>query len=430
MEWNAWRVLDNALSDPSYITRRFQQAQAARLNLMRFFIAGDEGGPVLATVPGQLDDSVARGLDFVLAEAPKYGIKVTPVFLNLWKKNGGVPKFEEWCGTAGLNTKPRPDLDLRPEPVLNETERLQTPYDWLVSSKCRDQVKAYMSSVVNRRNSITGLLFKDDPAIFSRSPRQGSCAPTKSVAPVHPTLHSWNIMNEPRCKYCGPEAVDSWYGEMADHLRSVDPNHLITTGEEGFFAEGDPMAGADPNDGNQWAIRSGQDFRSWRRVPLGTDFGQQWIDAHSQVAAQLGKPLVLEEFGKVAGDGNITSLRDPWFVLVNNAVDASLASGGPLRGSLFWQWDGETGTRGDSAVRSGDTTFGIIQQFSHKMAATAPMPVPGCTPRGNATNGAAAAADPTVPPATPSNSSGTSPGFVTLLPSDASQPAGRKLLRS
>lgn len=26
--------------------------------------------------------------------------------------------------------------------------------------------------------------------------------------------------------------VDSWYGEMADHLRSVDPNHLITTGEE------------------------------------------------------------------------------------------------------------------------------------------------------------------------------------------------------
>lgn len=41
--------------------------------------------------------------------------------------------------------------------------------------------------------------------------------------------------------------------------------------------------------------------------------------------------------GKVAGDGNITSLRDPWFELVNSAVDASLASGGPLRGALFWQ---------------------------------------------------------------------------------------------
>ena len=50
--WNAWRVLDSALSDPSHITQRFQQAQAARLNLMRFFIAGDEGGLVLATAPG------------------------------------------------------------------------------------------------------------------------------------------------------------------------------------------------------------------------------------------------------------------------------------------------------------------------------------------------------------------------------------------
>ncbi|PRW57442.1 Transmembrane 9 superfamily member 4 isoform B [Chlorella sorokiniana] len=423
--WNAWRVLDSAVSDPAHITRRFQQAQAARLNLMRFFIAGDEGGPVLATAPGQLDESAARGLDFVLAEAAKYGIKVTPVFLNLWKQNGGVPKFEQWCSTAGLNTKPRPDLDLRPEPVLNETERLQTPFDWLMSPTCRDQVKAYMSSVVNRRNSITGVLYRDDPTIFS-----------------------YNIMNEPRCKYCGPEAVDSWYGEMADHLKQVDPNHLVTTGEEGFFVEGDPMAGADPNDGNLWAIRSGQDFRAnhahknidysvihlwpdnWRRTPLGTDFGQQWIDAHIQVAAQLGKPLVLEEFGKVAGDGNITSVRDPWFQLVNDAVDASLTSGGPLRGALFWQWDGEVGTRGDSAVRSGDTTFGIIQAFSHKMAATAPTAVPGCLPRGNATSDAAPAVNaPVLPSSTGNISGGTTPGMVSLLPTDSSQPAGRKLLR-
>ena len=36
----------------------------------------------------------------------------------------------------------------------------------------------------------------------------------------------------------------------------------------------------------------------WRRTPLGLDFGQQWIDAHIQVAKELGKPLVLEEFGE------------------------------------------------------------------------------------------------------------------------------------
>lgn len=107
--------------------------------------------------------------------------------------------------------------------MLNETERLQTPYDWLVRPTCRDQVrpqlglqawlrcrqcrmpavcpgpqpslvqplllsprtllspahprpllhplhpqfKAYITSIVNRRNSITSVLYKDDPAIFS-----------------------------------------------------------------------------------------------------------------------------------------------------------------------------------------------------------------------------------------------------------------------
>lgn len=41
--------------------------------------------------------------------------------------------------------------------------------------------------------------------------------------------------------------------------------------------------------------------------------------------------------GKAAAEPSIGSVRDPWFQLVNDAVDASLASGGPLRGSLFWQ---------------------------------------------------------------------------------------------
>jgi hypothetical protein len=83
---------------------------------------------------------VARGLDFILAEAGKYGIKLTPVLINSWKQNNGVPQFEQWCGTAGSSVKPRPDIDVRPEAVLNATERLQTPFEWYNSSKCRQQV--------------------------------------------------------------------------------------------------------------------------------------------------------------------------------------------------------------------------------------------------------------------------------------------------
>lgn len=61
---------------------------------------------------------------------------------------------------------------------------------------CPAQVKDYISAIVTRRNSITSVLYRDDPAIFS-----------------------WNLLNEPRCKYCGPEVVDSWFGEIAAHLK-------------------------------------------------------------------------------------------------------------------------------------------------------------------------------------------------------------------
>ena len=44
------------------------------------------------------------------------------------------------CGTSGTNRKPRPELDVRKQSTLDPLERLQTPYDWLMSPKCRDQV--------------------------------------------------------------------------------------------------------------------------------------------------------------------------------------------------------------------------------------------------------------------------------------------------
>lgn len=136
---------------------------------------------------GQLDESVAKGLDFVFAEASKHGIMLTPVrapcsaraflpawqqmclasrlavprqlsppllpslaslascctiqvLLNLWKESG-VPLFEGFCGTAGKSSQPRPDLEKRPLGGLNATERLQTPYEWLMSPVCKEQVR-------------------------------------------------------------------------------------------------------------------------------------------------------------------------------------------------------------------------------------------------------------------------------------------------
>lgn len=35
-------------------------------------------------------------MDWLLAEAAAHGIRLTPVLLNTWKRNNGIPLFEEW----------------------------------------------------------------------------------------------------------------------------------------------------------------------------------------------------------------------------------------------------------------------------------------------------------------------------------------------
>lgn len=52
--WNGWQILELASSNPSYITNKFREAQANGLNMMRFFVAGDDGPVLTPSSPGAL----------------------------------------------------------------------------------------------------------------------------------------------------------------------------------------------------------------------------------------------------------------------------------------------------------------------------------------------------------------------------------------
>lgn len=54
--------------------------------------------------------------------------------------------------------------------------------------------------------------------------------------------------------------------------------------------------------------------------------------------------------------------HEEWLLLVGcrtvySAVNSSIASGGPLRGSLFWEWNPISQPRDDRGVEIGDTAF-------------------------------------------------------------------------
>ena len=48
----------------------------------------------------------------------------------------------------------------------------------------------------------------------------------------------WNLINEPRCTGCDTGPLQAWITEMAQHVKSLDPNHLLSVGAEGFYAHG------------------------------------------------------------------------------------------------------------------------------------------------------------------------------------------------
>ncbi|KAH7889702.1 glycoside hydrolase family 5 protein [Phlebopus sp. FC_14] len=57
-----------------------------------------------------------------------------------------------------------------------------------------------------------------------------------------PAIFSWELANDARCNStvpagpdCTTETVTTWHATMAQHVRSIDPNHLISSGTSGFM---------------------------------------------------------------------------------------------------------------------------------------------------------------------------------------------------
>ena len=233
----------------------------------------------------------------------------------------------------------------------------------------------WVRTVLTRRNAFNGRTYSEDP-----------------------TIMAVNLLNEPRCEtWAVPEcgaAFRSWVAFAAGVVRSVDAKHLITVGSEGFYA--DPArAHLNPQ---PWGAQVGQDFAADAAV-AGIDFAtvhywpdnwflesedafmKTWIDGHVDDAAALGKPVLLQEFGKAlpasktpgAWGRGVKGGRDPLFKGVYAWATAQLegvntsavrTAPSPLAGAAFWRWDvgvyaGVKPT--DYGVGDGDSsTFAIV----------------------------------------------------------------------
>ena len=313
--------------DIERLQRELDTLKALGLTNLRTLVGGDGADgvfsrvePTLQTAPGVYNDTLLTGLDRYLVELGKRGMQTVLYINNSWEWSGGYGQYLEWA-TGERTLIPLVDGYW---PFMQQMRKFQ------VSEPAQELYFNHLRNIVGRTNSITGKPYKDDPAIFA-----------------------WQLGNEPRCFSSEKEIQDGFIGWMtkaAAIVKELDPNHLLSTGNEGLMGSEEDMElvrrinsipGIDYMTIHIWPYNWG-----WAReesleedLPAAIEKTSAYIGLHAELAQELGMPVVCEEFG-FPRDGfkadmtASTRARDAYYKFVFSQV------GGNLDGANFWGWSG------------------------------------------------------------------------------------------
>jgi mannan endo-1,4-beta-mannosidase len=263
----------------------------------------------------RINHTALARLDYAVATAAQLGVRLVLTFTNNWPDFGGMDTYIRWrqaSGDASFNAT---------HDAFYTDAAIQTWY------------RAWITALVTRVNSLTGVPYSEDPAIFA-----------------------WQLANEPRCGGSGPfpasaacgtaagTPLPAWVASTSAFVRSLDANHMISVGDEGFACND---AGPCPDSAWWCDCSSGVSSARFAAAPdvsyvtahlypesWGTDaaWGSSWIASHAALAhAGNGgappRPFVVEEFG-------ISSKSAPQHSVYANWTATALSSGAD--GFHFW----------------------------------------------------------------------------------------------
>ena len=290
-----------------------RQAAQAGMRVVRVWAFGEGGpgdiGPLadfadwprthpFRWAPGQWNEESFVHLDRVLAEAQRNNLRVQLCLTNWWRDTGGVTQYLRWAGIDDAADTRFP-FGINPDRAMlfytNETTRRL--------------YREHLEKVVTRRNTVTGVLYRDDPTILG-----------------------WELMNEAQATTGRWHERRAWFAEMSSYLKSLDGNHLVTPGAWGYRTAAERR---------EWLVDHRLktidycDVHNYPREDANSFVDnphalREFIDNRAAAAFSLSKPLVLGEFGISPNGFNGVSQRD-WF---RAFFDANLRAG--VAGAMFW----------------------------------------------------------------------------------------------
>ncbi len=273
---------------------------------------------------GKFSDENLKGLDILMSEAGKRNIKVVLFLSNNWEWSGGWLQYLNWNGKIDDETMKR---------ALNWDELRDYTSKFYSCKECKAQYYQQVKNIITRKNTITGKKYVDDT-----------------------TLMAWEIANEPRpMRPTANEDYKKFISETAAFIKSLDKNHLVTTGSEGEMGTED-MSLYKENHADKnidyltihiwpknwgWFDKNKMDegFENAKNKTL------EYINKHIQVADELNKPLVLEEFGFPRDHHSFdinrtTTLRDRYYDAIFKLWKTNKDKNGSFAGTSFWAFGG------------------------------------------------------------------------------------------
>ena len=287
--------------------------------------------PSLQVAPGVYNDTILAGLDYFMNELRERDMTAVLYLNNSWEWSGGYSVYLQWSGHG--------------DAVVPAVDGWPAYMEYVKQFPQSDSAKAlfanHVNYIVSRTNRYNQIKYVDDP-----------------------TIMSWQIGNEPRAfSDENKEPFARWMADVAAQIKSLDPNHMVSSGSEGSWGCEMDMSlfekiHADPNI-NYLNIHIWPYNWSWVKadsltelLPRAKENTKKYIDDHMVIARKYSKPIVLEEFGFPRDGFSFsreapTTARDEYYRYVFDLIRQDRESGGLFAGCNFWAWGGFAGQNPD-----------------------------------------------------------------------------------
>ncbi|XP_057747388.1 mannan endo-1,4-beta-mannosidase 2-like [Arachis stenosperma] len=318
--WNSYWLMVQSVDDYSRPRVREMLRAGAKMGLTvcRTWAFNDGDYNALQTSPGVFNEQAFKALDYVIAEARRHGVRLLLSLVNNLHAYGGKTQYVEWAWQEGVGLSSSND-------------------SFFYDPSIRSYFKNYIKTILTRKNTITGIEYRNDPIIFG-----------------------WELINEPRCMTDpSGDTLQDWIEEMSAFVKVIDKNHLVTVGLEGFYGPNDPKRlTVNPE---AWASRLGSDFirnsktvnvdftsvhiypDHWFREEVYEDymkFVSKWMLSHIEDGDKvLNKPVLFSEYGLSDTIKNFSlSNRENMYRVILNIIYKSAKKRRSGAGALVWQF--------------------------------------------------------------------------------------------